>query len=38
MPVIAGFEKLASVPEEQIADKIGRRVISANRARWSIGD
>jgi hypothetical protein len=28
MPVIAGFEKLASVPEEQITDKIGRRVIS----------
>ena len=28
MPVITGFDKLASVPEEQIADKIGRRVIS----------
>ena len=28
MPVIAGFDKLASVPEEQITEKIGRRVIS----------
>ena len=28
MPVIAGFDKLASVPEEQITDKISRRVIS----------
>jgi quercetin dioxygenase-like cupin family protein len=27
MPVIAGFEKLASVPEEQLTDKIGRHVI-----------
>jgi len=27
MPVIAGFDKLTSVPEEQITDKIGRRVI-----------
>ena len=28
MPVITGFDKLASVPEEQITEKIGRRVIS----------
>ena len=27
MPVIAGFDKLASVPEEQITDKIRRRVV-----------
>jgi quercetin dioxygenase-like cupin family protein len=27
MPVIAGFDQLASVPEEQITDKISRRVI-----------
>jgi quercetin dioxygenase-like cupin family protein len=31
MPVIAGFEKLASVPEERITDKIGRRVISGEQ-------
>jgi len=31
MPVIAGFDKLASVPEEQITDKIGRRVISGKQ-------
>ena len=28
MPAITGFDKLASVPEEQITNKIGRRVIS----------
>jgi quercetin dioxygenase-like cupin family protein len=28
MPIITGFDKLPSVPEEQITDKIGRRVIS----------
>ena len=31
MPVIAGFDKLASVPEEQITEKIGRRVISGKQ-------
>jgi unsaturated pyranuronate lyase len=31
MPVIAGFEQLASVPEEQITDKIRRRVISGQQ-------
>ena len=31
MPVIAGFDKLASAPEEQITDKIGRRVISGEQ-------
>ena len=31
MPVIAGFDKLASVPEEQITDKIGRRVLSGKQ-------
>jgi len=31
MPVITGFDKLASVPEEQITDKIGRRVISGKQ-------
>ena len=31
MPVFAGFDKLASVPEEQITDRIGRRVISGNQ-------
>ena len=31
MPVIAGFDKLASVSEEQITDKIGRRVISGKQ-------
>ncbi len=31
MPVIAKFDKLAAVPEEQITDKIGRRVISGRQ-------
>jgi quercetin dioxygenase-like cupin family protein len=31
MPVIAGFEKLASVPDEQISDKISRRVMSGEQ-------
>lgn len=31
MPVIEGFDKLASVPEEQITDKVGRRVISGKQ-------
>ena len=31
MPVIAGFDKLASVPEEQITDKIRRRVVSGTQ-------
>jgi hypothetical protein len=37
MPTIAGFEKLASVTEEQITEKIGRRVISGNQGTMSIG-
>jgi quercetin dioxygenase-like cupin family protein len=31
MPVIAGFDHLASVPEEQITDKIRRRVVSGKQ-------
>ena len=31
MPTIADFEKLASVTEEQITEKIGRRVISGKQ-------
>jgi quercetin dioxygenase-like cupin family protein len=31
MPVITGFDKVASVPEEQITDKIRRRVVSGKR-------
>ena len=31
MPVIAGFDKIASVPEEQITDKIRRRVVSGKQ-------
>jgi len=31
MPMIEGFDRLASVPEEQITDKIGRRVISGSQ-------
>ena len=31
MVVIAGFDKLASVPQEQITDKIGRHVISGKQ-------
>jgi hypothetical protein len=38
MPVIAGFDKLASVPEEQITDKIRRRVVSGNKAQWFTGE
>jgi quercetin dioxygenase-like cupin family protein len=31
MPVIAGFDKLTSVPEEEITDKIRRRVVSGKQ-------
>ena len=31
MPIVAGFDQLASVPEEQIAEKIGRRVMSGKQ-------
>ena len=31
MPVIAGFDRLASVPEERITEKIGRSVISGKQ-------
>jgi hypothetical protein len=31
MPVIAGFDNLTSVPEEQITDKIQRRVVSGKQ-------
>jgi hypothetical protein len=31
MPIVAGFDQLASVPEEQITEKIGRRVISGKQ-------
>ena len=31
MPVIAGFDKLALVPEELITDKIRRRVVSGTQ-------
>ena len=39
MPVIAGFDKLASVPEEQITDKIRRRVVSGKQGTmvyWTV--
>ena len=39
MPIIAGFDKLASVPEEQITEKIRRRVISGKQGTmvyWSM--
>ena len=39
MPIIEGFDHLASVPEEQITDKIGRRVISGKQGTmvyWSM--
>jgi unsaturated pyranuronate lyase len=39
MPVIAGFDQLASVPEEQITDKIRRRVVSGQQGTmvyWKI--
>jgi quercetin dioxygenase-like cupin family protein len=31
MSIITGYDKLASVPEEQVNDKIGRRVISGKQ-------
>jgi len=31
MPILAGFETLAAVPEERISDKIGRRVLSGKQ-------
>jgi quercetin dioxygenase-like cupin family protein len=31
MPIITGFDELASVPEEQITEKISRRVISGRQ-------
>jgi quercetin dioxygenase-like cupin family protein len=39
MPVITGFDKLASVPEEQITEKIRRRVVSGKQGTmvcWKI--
>src|SRR6516162_9600104 len=39
MPVIAGFDKLETVPQEQITDKIRRRVVSGKQgtmAYWRI--
>ena len=39
MPVIAGFDKLASVPEEQITDKIRRRIVSGKQGTmvyWTV--
>jgi len=39
MPIIEGFDKLASVPEEEITDKIGRRVVSGKQGtmvHWRI--
>jgi len=39
MPVIAGFDKLESVLQEQITDKIRRRVVSGKQGTmvyWSI--
>jgi len=38
MPVIAGFDKLASVPEEQITDKSGAASYPANKAQWFTGE
>jgi len=31
MPVIAGHEQLASIPEERISDKISRKVVSGKQ-------
>ncbi len=31
MPIVAGFDKLQSVPEEQMTDKIRRRVVSGSQ-------
>ena len=39
MPVLVGFKELASLPEERINDKIGRRVLSGKQGMivwWTI--
>jgi hypothetical protein len=33
VPLVAGFDKLTSVPEERITDKIQRRVVSGKQAQ-----
>jgi hypothetical protein len=38
MPVIAGFDKLGSVPEEQITTKSGGAFYPANKALWFTGE
>jgi hypothetical protein len=38
MPVIAGFDKLASVPEEQITTRFGVASYPAHKAQWFIGE
>jgi hypothetical protein len=38
MPVIAGFDNLTSVPEEQITGKIRRRVVSGEHGTRSTGE
>ena len=37
MPVIAGFDKLASVPEEEITERYGAASCPANKAQWFTG-
>ena len=38
MPVIADFNKLASVPEEQITDRFIVASYPAHKAQWFIGE
>ena len=40
MPKLVGFSRFAALPEEQISDKISRRILSGDQGMivwWSIG-
>src|SRR5262245_34945357 len=40
MPKLVGFSRFAELPEEQIAEKISRRILSGNQGMvvwWSVG-
>ena len=40
MPILVGFSRFAELPEEQIAEKISRRILSGNQGMvvwWSVG-
>jgi quercetin dioxygenase-like cupin family protein len=40
MPIVSGFSAFASIPEEQITEKVSRRIVSGEKVMivwWSIG-